>query len=205
MTTETSEVTVLASAPERAGESHLAWSAVLGGAVVAVAISAFLLQFGTAVGLSAGAPLLDDGTVSWNVLVAGLWVVWVALASAAAGGYLAGRMRSRWVHAPQHEVEFRDGIHGLVVWAVASLVAGFSLFIAAGFAALSDAPLAAGNAGDVSELAERIAGNASIITAFATAAAAAIGAAAAWFAAKLGGEHRDQEVDVNTLVPFYKK
>ena len=96
MIAEKAETAVLATPVPASGESYLAWSSVMGGSVVAIAISAFLIQFGAAVGLSAGEPLLENGTASWNVVVAGLWVVWVALASAAAGGYIAGRMRSRW-------------------------------------------------------------------------------------------------------------
>jgi CHAT domain len=37
-----------------------------------------------------------------------------------AGGYVAGRMRLRW-HEAGDETEFRDGLHGGLVWAVAVL------------------------------------------------------------------------------------
>ncbi|MEQ9126001.1 MAG: hypothetical protein RIM80_25945, partial [Alphaproteobacteria bacterium] len=87
------------------GESYLEWGAVLGGAAVAVAITVTLSQFGAAVGLGLGAPVLEGGGASWQVLVAGLWLVLVAFASAAGGGYLAGRMRSRFGDAEPSEVE----------------------------------------------------------------------------------------------------
>jgi hypothetical protein len=46
-----------------------------------------------------------------------------------AGGYIAGRMRSRWNETTQHEVEFRDGLHGGLVWAV-GLVIGVAILMA---------------------------------------------------------------------------
>ena len=57
--------------PPTPGESYLEWGAVLGGAAVAVAISVTLTQFGAAAGLGLGAPVLESGGASWQVLVAG--------------------------------------------------------------------------------------------------------------------------------------
>ena len=62
-----------------------------------------------------------------------------------AGGYVAGRMRSRW-HETGHEVEFRDGLHGGLVWAV-GVVIGAALFLsAAGSVAKTGAEVAGGAA-----------------------------------------------------------
>ena len=41
----------------------------------------------------------------------------VAVGSFALGGYIAGRVRSTW-KASSDEVEFRDGVHGLIAWAL---------------------------------------------------------------------------------------
>ncbi|WP_119165333.1 hypothetical protein [Algihabitans albus] len=187
------------------GKSYLSWGAVLGGSVVALAISAFLIQFGTTAGLSVGDPVLSDGSPSWNVVIAGLWILLVALASSAAGGYLAGRMRRGWGDATAHEVEFRDGAHGLVVWAVASIAIGSSAFLFTAVSSLATTAAPAGAAIEVSEAVQDLTANISVILAFSSAAAAALGAGAAWSAAKLGGEHRDKGVDVNTLVPIFGK
>lgn len=44
------------------------------------------------------------------------------------GGYLAGRLRTKWLYVHDHEVFFRDTAHGLLVWAVSTLLGiGLSL------------------------------------------------------------------------------
>jgi hypothetical protein len=64
------------------------------------------------------------------------------------GGYIAGRLRTRWVGTHTHEVFFRDTAHGLITWAVATIlvaaVAAGSVMSAAGAAghAIADAPAA---------------------------------------------------------------
>jgi hypothetical protein len=64
------------------------------------------------------------------------------------GGYVAGRMRSRW-HEPGHEAEFRDGLHGALVWAVAVLISAFLVFTTAGVAASTGADIAGKAAGSL--------------------------------------------------------
>lgn len=179
--------------------SYLEWGAILGGAVLAGTITMVLLQFGSAVGLVAGSAFLEDGSTSWNVLVAGLWIVLVAISSSAAGGYIAGRMRSRRGNATEDEVEFRDGTHGLVTWGAATLIVSA---LVTGLAALSAiGASASAQQVDMTAAIVRASANFSTILAFSTAAGSALGAAAAWFAAILGGMHRDQGLSVHELVP----
>jgi hypothetical protein len=65
------------------------------------------------------------------------------------GGYVAGRMRSRW-HETGHEADFRDGLHGGLVWAV-GVVIGAALFLStAGSVAKTGAEVAGGAAGAAS-------------------------------------------------------
>lgn len=182
------------------GASYLEWGAIFGGAAVAAAMSVVLLQFAAGAGMSVGASTLEDGSASWNVMVAGLWLAVVALASSGAGGYIAGRMRSRWGDAVEAEVEFRDGTHGLVVWAVATLSVGVIMAGVAALSALSEAKSAAPDLETTADML-RISANVSTIFSFATAAGAALGAAVAWFAAQLGGEHRDEGLSINEAVP----
>jgi len=93
------------------------------GALVAAALSFVLLAFGSALGLAAASP-----SSSWRdtsaifTLVSGLWLLLTALASFGLGGYLAGRLRIPLRPHSRDEVEFRDGIHGLLVWAIAVLI-----------------------------------------------------------------------------------
>ena len=102
--------------------SHVDWAALFAGAFVATAIAYVLTTFGSAVGLSMTSPFPGRGVSTPVLLVAvGLWVVWVSASSYMAGGYVAGRMRRRLYDATEHEVDIRDSVHGVVVWAVASL------------------------------------------------------------------------------------
>ena len=112
-------------------KSYIDWAAVVAGTVLSSAISLVLLTFGTAIGLSMVSPFEGEGTSGPVFAIAlGLWVLWVVVSSFIAGGYLAGRMRRRAWDATPHEVEVRDGAHGLTVWALCILVAG--LMAAAG-------------------------------------------------------------------------
>jgi hypothetical protein len=128
------------------GASFVEWGAVLAGAVLAAAISFVLLTFGTAIGLSATSPWPNSG-VSAKVIasIAVFWAMAQQIGAFMAGGYVAGRMRSRW-HETGHEADFRDGLHGGLVWAV-GVVIGAALFLStAGGAAKTGADIA-GQAG----------------------------------------------------------
>ena len=128
------------------GTSFVEWGAVLAGAVLAAAISFVLLTFGAAIGLSATSPWPNSG-VSAKVLasIAVFWAMVQQIGAFMAGGYVAGRMRSRW-HETGDESEFRDGLHGGLVWAV-GVVIGAALFLStAGSAAKTGAEIA-GQAG----------------------------------------------------------
>lgn len=185
------------------GVAYLEWGSIFGGIVIAGAISLVLGQFGAAIGLTLGDPTLGDGSASWNVLVAGLWLVLVAIAAASGGGYLSGRMRARREDALEAEVEVRDGTHGLVVWAGATLMVAAVTGLSAGLSAIAGALVV--NPGSVAETTGdslvRLASNASVIFAFATGAGAALAAAAAWFAGTIGGAHRDAGLSIHEIVP----
>jgi hypothetical protein len=100
--------------------SYIQWPGVWAGAFVAAGVSFLLLTFGSAIGLAVAplAPTWRTASVAFSLL-SGLWILAVAIGSASAGGYIAGRTRTTWHVTHTDEVEFRDGVHGLVVWAVA--------------------------------------------------------------------------------------
>lgn len=104
--------------------SGVSWSAVIAGGFATAALTTLLMALGAGMGLSSMSPWPSAG-VSVHRVAAGaiVWIVLVQLLSCALGGYLAGRLRSRWVAVHGHEVYFRDTAHGLLVWAV-SLVLG---------------------------------------------------------------------------------
>jgi hypothetical protein len=111
---------------------YLEWGPVFAGAIAAAAISLILLTFGAAVGLSLTSPWPNAGARLWVVALAvAWWAVAVQIASFAAGGYLAGRMRHRWPETSE-EGQFRDNAHGFMVWAVGVLVGGLMLALTTG-------------------------------------------------------------------------
>jgi hypothetical protein len=136
------------SAAAAASGSFVEWGAVLAGAFLAAAISFVLLTFGTAIGLSATSPWPTSG-VSGKVLatLAVLWVMMQQIGAFMAGGYVAGRMRARWHEPTQHEVEFRDGLHGGLVWAVGIVIGAALAMATAGAAAKTGVDVASKAAG----------------------------------------------------------
>lgn len=105
-----------------ANESHrsaISWSAVIGGAFAAAALSLALLILGAGTGLSAISPWSSRGASSSAVGVGAIiWLIVIEILASAMGGYLAGRLRTKWVNVHTHEVYFRDTAHGFLVWCV---------------------------------------------------------------------------------------
>lgn len=289
MAPETTDVVVVApSGPAQRSGSYLEWSAIFGGAALAAAITTLFTTFGSAIGLSLVSFEPSRSTGITALAIAGaLWALWVSVTASAAGGYLAGRMRRPVADASRHERHVRDGSHGLIVWAVGSLliaslaassVAGLARTAASGAAAATSAagaalsqqpdPLATAtdaltrstgaetitqserdeasrilarslaggqlDPADRSYMASRMAARMNIaqpeaekriddtfarlnqaketakqaaerarkigvLSAFLSATALLVGAAAAWMAAQLGGKHRDEELDLTAL------
>jgi hypothetical protein len=101
------------------------WTPVVAGAFAAAALGFVLHSFAIAVGLSVSstAPTWRDASFAL-VLLSGLYILLAALAAYGFGGYVAARLRARLAGAPVEDVEFRDGMHGLMVWALATLLTG---------------------------------------------------------------------------------
>jgi hypothetical protein len=102
---------------------YLQWGPIIAGALAAAAFSFVLHSFAGAVGLavSSTAPTWRDSSVVLWIL-SGIYLVVVAAAAYSLGGYVAGRMRAGLRDANRDEVEFRDGVHGLLVWALATVL-----------------------------------------------------------------------------------
>ncbi|HEY0300526.1 MAG TPA: hypothetical protein VGC36_04295 [Rhizomicrobium sp.] len=104
-------------------ESAVSWQAILAGATAAVAISLVLVAFGVGVGFSVVSPWSDQGVSATTFTIsAGLYLVVIAMLSSTIGGYLAGRLRSRWNTVHESERYFRDSAHGVVTWALATVI-----------------------------------------------------------------------------------
>lgn len=100
--------------------SGVSWGAVLAGAAASAALSFILLILGFGLGLSAVSPWsYNDVAIGKSTII---WLAFMQLASAGIGGYMAGRLRVKWVGVHTDEVYFRDTAHGLLAWAVATLL-----------------------------------------------------------------------------------
>ncbi|MDD5113872.1 MAG: hypothetical protein PHC94_07630 [Methylobacter sp.] len=105
--------------------SHLnavSWGAILAGAAAAAALSLSLLILGTGLGLSSVSPWAFNGVTATTFGVTTiLWLTFTQLIASGVGGYIAGRLRTKWVDTQFDEVYFRDTVHGFLAWAVAVL------------------------------------------------------------------------------------
>ena len=102
--------------------SAASWGAILAGAAAAAALSLILLILGVGLGLSSVSPWAQHGASAATFGVSTiLWVTLTQLVASAMGGYLAGRLRTKWVGAQLDEVYFRDTAHGFLAWAIATL------------------------------------------------------------------------------------
>jgi len=100
--------------------SGVSWGAILAGAAAAAALSFILLILGVGLGLSSISPYQYNATPLGTASIA--WIAFTQLAAAGIGGYMAGRLRVKWASVHTDEVYFRDTAHGLLAWAVATLV-----------------------------------------------------------------------------------
>ena len=108
--------------PDIAGPA-VSWGAVLAGASGAAALSLILLILGVGLGLSSISPWAQSGISGTALGVSTIaWITCTQIAASGLGGYLSGRLRTRWIGADIDEVYFRDTAHGFLTWAVASLV-----------------------------------------------------------------------------------
>ncbi len=252
---------------------YVDWPAIFAGAMVALAVSFVAATFGSAIGLSAASPYKGPQPAFFYVAL-GIWMLFVAVSSFAAGGYVAGRLRRTSEGASDHERDVRDSLHGLVVWALAAVVGALLAAATLGAIAKTAAdkglaptdryvdlllrgegagrganPVSDATKGFVSRLVaenplgdfsiedrsyltnvvasavgpgagatERLnrvssemkadaekARKVSVYLAFLSASTLALGAAAAWSATRLGGRHRDQNVDLGHLVRTYRE
>jgi hypothetical protein len=115
----------LGASPLSVEPSYLQWTPVIAGALGATALSFILVTFAAAVGLgvSSTAPTWRDASAALWIL-SGLYLILQAVLSFAFGGYIAGRLRPPLAAGPADEVETRDGVHGLTVWALAVVLGG---------------------------------------------------------------------------------
>ena len=138
------------------GRSAASWGAIIAGAFVATSVSLILFALGAGLGFALVAPWPHQGISAATVTVASaIWLIATQWVAACLGGYIAGRLRTRWIGTHSHEVFFRDTAHGLVTWAVStaliamvvatsiSSIVGGGVHAAAEMAAAGDRPVGA--------------------------------------------------------------
>ncbi len=120
-----------------ASASAVSWAAIFAGASVAAAVSLVLLTLAIGLGMLTVAswPYVSGARVAAEAAIALIVMQWV---SAALGGYITGRLRTRWTGLHTHEVFFRDTAHGFIAWSVATLVAALFFASAVGGGMRSD-------------------------------------------------------------------
>ena len=108
--------------------SGVSWAAVLAGAIASCALTLVLLSLGTGLGLAAVSPWGNSGVSTTTFKIGtGLYFIVMAMISSAIGGYLAGRLRTKWSGVHTDEVYFRDTAHGFLAWALASVLGAILL------------------------------------------------------------------------------
>lgn len=123
---------------------YVDWPAILAGTVVAVAIGLLLTTFGAALGLSSITLDGSDQSSTLELVLTAVWMVLTLVGAYLAGGYIAGRMRRRVDTATEDEVTARDGINGLVVWGLGTIISAMLLSSAVSFVANTAGNVAAG-------------------------------------------------------------
>jgi hypothetical protein len=108
--------------------SGVSWAAVLAGAIASCALTLVLLSLGAGLGLAAVSPWGNSGVSTTTFKIGtGLYFIVMAMISSAIGGYLAGRLRTKWMGVHTDEVYFRDTAHGFLAWALASVLGAILL------------------------------------------------------------------------------
>lgn len=114
------EQNLTVQSPDTGLTSGVSWGAVFAGAAAAAALTFILLLLGIGLGLSAISPYSYNSTPITGTTIA--WVIFMQLAASSVGGYIAGRLRMKWSQVHSDEVHFRDTAHGLLAWAMATII-----------------------------------------------------------------------------------
>jgi hypothetical protein len=117
-------------------QSAASWPAIIAGAFVAASVSLVLLALGSGLGFASISPWPHHGVSATTFAVTtAIWLIVMQWVSCGFGGYITGRLRTRWIGTHTHEVFFRDTAHGLITWSVATVVVAATLATSA-FSAL---------------------------------------------------------------------
>jgi hypothetical protein len=168
--------------------SAVSWSAIFAGTVAAVALTLILVAIGSAFGFASVSPWPGVGAAPTTfTIAAGIWLIVTQWLSAAAGGYLAGRLRVRWHRLHTNEVFFRDTAHGLLTWATATVLVAIVAVAASALSNIAATPVDVDMSKDAVDAARKAAMSVAGFTGLSLLVGAFIGAVAG----AIGGRLRD--------------
>lgn len=122
------EIEAGASVGSESASSSVSWAAIIAGAVVAASVSLILIAIGAGFGLLSASPWAGHGvSVTTFTAVTAIWFIVIQWVASAVGGYITGRLRTKWTAVHTHEVFFRDTAQGFVTWSLATLLVAFVL------------------------------------------------------------------------------
>jgi hypothetical protein len=108
------------------------WAAVAAGTFANAALTLLLVAFGAGMGFSAVSPWANSGVSMTTFSIGtGVYLIVMAMLASTVGGYIAGRLRTRWSGVHSDEVFFRDTAHGFLSWACAAVLSAAVLGAAA--------------------------------------------------------------------------
>ncbi|MDH2357047.1 hypothetical protein QCM80_41645 [Bradyrhizobium sp. SSUT112] len=111
------------TASTESSSSAVSWGPIVAGAFAAAALTLILMLLGSGLGLTMVSPRSNEGAgVTTFAVSTAIWLIVVQWLSSAAGGYLTGRLRTKWVGNHTDEAFFRDTAHGFMAWALATLL-----------------------------------------------------------------------------------
>ncbi|MBW8909442.1 MAG: hypothetical protein JF620_10575 [Mesorhizobium sp.] len=111
------------SASTESSATAVSWGPIIAGAFAASTLTFILMLLGSGLGLSMVSPWSGSGaSVTTFAVSTAIWLIIVQWLSSGVGGYLAGRLRTKWVGIHTDEVYFRDTAHGFLAWALATLL-----------------------------------------------------------------------------------
>ena len=175
--------------------SAVEWGAIFAGGIAAMGVTLILLTLGPGLGLTAVSPWsFRNPSPAGFGTAAAIWLVITQWLSSAFGGYLTGRLRKKWVGIRTDEVLFRDTAHGLLAWALATLI--MAALVTLGSATAADVAATAADSitttgpatAETAEQTRKVA----VAFAFTTSLSLLVGAFVAAVAGALGGYHRDE-------------
>jgi hypothetical protein len=145
-------------APDGAGGSAVSWSAIAAGTVAAIALTLILMTLGSAFGLATVSPWPGVGAKATSFTIgAGIWLIVTQWLASAVGGYMAGRLRTRWHGLHTDEVFFRDTAHGFLTWAFATVLLAAIAVAVTAIMSLAAAPDAAPATAEAADTARKVA------------------------------------------------